>query len=85
MSDWITSKMCDSILQNIVSNSFTSLFYISLDDVPPYGACNLPIYEARLQKYIRMRLTIYKIFIWGGIFSDIWLEITFNSSDFALQ
>ena len=36
--------------------------------------------ERKLQKCIRMGITIFKNFIWGGISSDIRLEITFYSS-----
>ena len=34
-------------------------------------------FETKLQKYIRMGITIFKIWIWGGISSDIGSEITF--------
>ena len=34
-------------------------------------------FELKLQKYIRMGITIFKIFIWGGISSDKGLEIRF--------
>ena len=37
-------------------------------------------FETKLQKCIRMGITIYKIFIWGGISSDIHSEITFTAS-----
>ena len=33
-------------------------------------------FETKLQKCIRMGITIFIIFIWGGISSDIWSEIT---------
>ena len=32
-------------------------------------------FEAKLQKSIRMGINIFKIFIWGGISSDVRLEI----------
>ena len=34
----------------------------------------------RVEKYIRMGMTIFKLFIWGGISSYICSEIVFNSS-----
>ena len=34
-------------------------------------------FETKLQKCIRMGITIFKIFIWGGIPFDIQWEITF--------
>ena len=37
-------------------------------------------FETKLQKCIRMGITIFKIFIWGGISSDILSEITFYGS-----
>ena len=37
-------------------------------------------FEMKLQKCIRMEITIFKIFIWGGISSDIRSEITFYGS-----
>ena len=37
-------------------------------------------FETKLQKCIRMGITIFKIFIWGGILSDIHSEITFYGS-----
>ena len=37
-------------------------------------------FVTKLQKCIRMGITIFKIFILGGISSDIWLEITFYVS-----
>ena len=36
--------------------------------------------EIKLHKCIRMGITIFKIFIWGGISSDIRSEITFYGS-----
>ena len=36
-------------------------------------------FETKLQKCIRMGITIFKIFIWGGILSDIQSEITFTA------
>ena len=36
-------------------------------------------FETKLQKCVKMEMTIFKIFIGEGISSDIWLEITFNS------
>ena len=41
-------------------------------------------FELKLQKCIRMRITVFKIFIWGGISSDICSEITFYGSARAL-
>ena len=35
-------------------------------------------FEKKLQKCIRMGITVCKIFIWRGISSDIWSEITFR-------
>ena len=40
-------------------------------------------FESKLQKYIRMGITIFKIFIWRGISSDIRSEITFYGSAHA--
>ena len=37
-------------------------------------------FETKLQKCIRMGISIFKFLIWGGISSDIRLEITFNGS-----
>ena len=34
-------------------------------------------FETKLQKYMRMGITIFKISIWGGVSSDIRSEITF--------
>ena len=34
-------------------------------------------FETKLQKCIRMGITIFNIFTWGGISSDIHSEITF--------
>ena len=42
-------------------------------------------FESRLQKCIRIGITIFKIFIWGGILSDICSEITFYGSACASQ
>ena len=36
-------------------------------------------FETKLQKCIRMGIAIFKIFIWGGIESDIRSEITFTA------
>ena len=33
-----------------------------------------------VKKCIRMGITIFKIYIWGGISSVVWSEITFYSS-----
>ena len=42
-------------------------------------------FETKLQQYIRMGITIFKIFTWGGVhvWSDIRLEITFYVSAHA--
>ena len=40
-------------------------------------------FETRLQKCIRIGITIFKIFIWGGISSDIRLEIMFYGDTLA--
>ena len=40
-------------------------------------------FEMRLLKYIRVGITILKKFIWGGISSDIWLEIYFYGNAHA--
>ena len=40
-------------------------------------------FATKLQKCIRMGITIFKIFIWGGISSDICSEITFYGSIWA--
>ena len=37
-------------------------------------------FEGKMLKGIRMGITIFKIFIWGGISSDLRLEITFYGS-----
>ena len=37
-------------------------------------------FEKKLQKCIRMGITKFKIFIWGGISSDISSEIRFYNS-----
>ena len=37
-------------------------------------------FEAKLQKCVIMGITIFKIFIFGGISSDIWSEIMFYGS-----
>ena len=37
-------------------------------------------FETKLQKCIRMEITIFKIFIWGSISSDIRSKITFYGS-----
>ena len=37
-------------------------------------------FETKLQKCIRMGMTIFKTFIWGGILSDIGSEIMFYGS-----
>ena len=34
-------------------------------------------FEMKLQKCIRMGITIFKIFIWGGVSSDIKSKVTF--------
>ena len=54
---------------------------ISLDDMQLHVACNVPILGKTkiLTKYIRMGITIFKIFIWEGILLDIWSEITEKS------
>ena len=36
-------------------------------------------FERKLQKCVRMGITVFKYFIWGGIWSDIRLEITFTA------
>ena len=41
-------------------------------------------FETRLQKCIRMGITIFKTFIWGGISSDLHSEIKFYGSTQAL-
>ena len=43
-----------------------------------YGFMQLAMlqFKKELQKYIRMGITIFKIFIWGGISSDIPTEIS---------
>ena len=67
-SDWITSK---NLLCTVGRHE---LRHISLDGMWLYAACNASI-ETRLQKCIRMEITIFKIFIWGDISSDIRSEI----------
>ena len=47
-----------------------------MDDVRLYAACNASILE-ETEKCIRMRIIIFKIFIWLGISLDIRSEITF--------
>ena len=37
-------------------------------------------FDTKLQKCIRMGITLFKIIMWGGISSDIGLEITFYGS-----
>ena len=37
-------------------------------------------FETKMQKCIRMGITIFKIFIWGGMSLDIRSEITFYGS-----
>ena len=37
-------------------------------------------FETKLKKCIRMGITVFKIFIWGGIPSDIRSEMTFYGS-----
>ena len=55
------------------------LFHISLDDVRILQLATLR-FEAKLQKRNRMGETIFNIFIWGGISSDLRPEITFYGS-----
>ena len=40
-------------------------------------------FETKLQKCIKMGISIFKIFIWGGISSDIRSEITFYGSAYT--
>ena len=42
-------------------------------------------FETKLQKCIRIGITIFKIFIWGGISLDIRSEITFYGYAHASQ
>ena len=37
-------------------------------------------FVAKLQKSIRNGMTVFKIFIWEGILSDIWSEIKLKGS-----
>ena len=39
--------------------------------------------KGKCYKCIRMGITVFKIFIWGGILSDILSEITFYRSAYA--
>ena len=41
---------------------------------------NTCLWQINVKRYIRMGITIYKIFIWGGISSVIWSEIMFYDS-----
>ena len=42
------------------------------------------LFETKLKKCIRIGITIFKVFIWGGISPDIRSEITFYGSARAL-
>ena len=72
MSDWITSKICDKYCRkqfdvfNYVAFCWMTCCFMRLARLQ---------FEMKLQKCIRMGITIFKIFIWGGIFSDIGSEI----------
>ena len=64
------------ILRCTVGNCLKSLImscHISLDGVRLITL----LFEAKLQKCIRIGVTIFKIFIWEGISLDISSEITF--------
>ena len=56
-----------------------SLIMSHFYDVQLYAVTMLQ-FETRLQKCIRMGITIFKIFTWGGISSDIRSDITFYGS-----
>ena len=73
-SDWITSKIC-------VGNSFDAINYVTFRWMT-CGFIRLAtlLFETKLQKCIRMGITILKIFIWSDISSDIRLEIMFYGS-----
>ena len=77
--DWITSNICDSISCDIQSESLTSFITFSWM-MCSFMRLAMLQFEKRLQKCIRMGITIFKIFIWGGISSNIRLEITFYGS-----
>ena len=83
-SDWIRSKICNSISQ------LNALYCRKLFDVIYYVTFRWMIcgfmwfamlqFEMKLQKCIRMGITISKIFFWGGISLGLRSEITFYSS-----
>ena len=80
-SDWITSKICDSISCDILSETVDVINYVTFC----WKMCGFMQlarlkFEWRLQKCIRMGITIFKIFILGGILSDIHSEIVFYGS-----
>ena len=80
-SDWITSK---------IETVYSAIYYRKQFDVVNYVTfrwmtCSImrpamPQFERKLQKCIRMGITIFKIFIWGHISSEICSGITFYGS-----
>ena len=69
-SDWITYTKFDVI--NYVTYCWMTCNFMQLPTLQ---------FESKLQKCIRMGITILKNFIWGGISSDICSGITFYGSD----
>ena len=78
------STICDSISCGILLEQFDVVHVTFLWMLCGIMRLAMLQFETKLQKCIRMGIIIFKIFIWGGISSDIRSEITFHVSAGAL-
>ena len=76
------SKICDSIFPAIYCRKHFDVIIYVIFRLMTCGIARLATlkFETKLQECIRMGITIFKIFIWGGISSDIRSEIRFYGS-----
>ena len=77
-SDWITSRICLSIfciISDVACDWLT--YWFDVADKAYIWCKILCLWQINFNKCIRMGITIFKIFIWGGMSLVIWSEITF--------
>ena len=66
------------VISDVACYWLTFLFYLA--DEASVWCKILCLLQINVKMCIRMGITIFKMFIWGGISSVIWSEITFYGS-----
>ena len=71
MSNWTMSSICDSIFCDILSETWSPAVWFYVADAA-YVWCKILCFQCvKVKSNIRMGITIFKIFILGGIVDTV--------------